>query len=156
MSSIKSSARCRGGNITHTMHFFARNHELGIVKTVREKWSFLVVLFSSFIGTSVSAAITSIDTGLINTAKRAGLNDTATVPQYVGGIISAILGVIGVIFRILIVYGGMLWMLAEGDETKVGKARGFIFHAIVGLIIVFSAYAITNFVVGTLITQSIQ
>jgi hypothetical protein len=111
-----------------------------------------LVLFAA----PVPAAITSGKTGLIETARTAGLNTAASVPKYVGGIISAILAIIGVIFLILIVYGGMLWMLAEGDETKVGKARGFIFHSIIGLILVFSAYAITNFVVNILITQAIQ
>lgn len=116
----------------------------------------MIVLFS-FLAQKVSAVITSGGTGLIDTANQAGLKTTTIdVPQYVGGIISAILGVIGVIFLVLIVYGGLLWMLAEGDETKVGKARGFIFHSIIGLILVFSAFAITNFVVNILITESIQ
>ncbi|GEM_PF-854181 len=117
----------------------------------------VVSFFLFFLWTKTVSAITSVDTGLKATADQATLNTTVTadVPHYVGGIVSAILGIIGVIFLVLIVYGGLLWMLAEGDETKVGKARGFIFHAIIGLILVFSAFAITNFVVNILITQAI-
>lgn len=121
----------------------------------RKKISFAIFLASFFLCSKVSA-LDSSQTGLSQTAQRATLNVTKTVPQYVGGIISAILGIIGVVFLILIVYAGILWMLAEGDETKVGKARGLIFHAIIGLILVFSAYAITRFVVDILITQSIK
>lgn len=117
--------------------------------------SYAMLAVSIFFATKVSA-LTSAGTGLTQTAERATLSVTKTVPQYVGGIIGAILGIIGVIFLILIVYAGILWMLAEGDETKVGKARGLIFHAIIGLILVFSAYAITRFVVDILITQSIK
>ncbi|MEK7123168.1 MAG: hypothetical protein AAB855_04935, partial [Patescibacteria group bacterium] len=71
-------------------------------------------------------------------------------------VINAALGIIGVVFLVLIVYGGLMWMLSEGDETKVGKARGLIFHSIIGLIIVLGAYAITNFVVTSLIQKTVQ
>jgi len=103
-----------------------------------------------------AAALTAGETGLRTTATNAGLNTATSIPQYVGSIISAILGIIGVVFLILIVYGGMQWMLAQGEEKKVGDARGLIFHAIIGLILVFSAYAISNFVVGALISQAIK
>jgi len=36
-------------------------------------------------------------------------------------------------------------MMAEGNEQKVGKAKDLITNAIIGLIIVFTAYAITAF-----------
>ena len=102
-------------------------------------------------------ALTSAETGLVNTASNAGLRTSDfSVQQFVGTVINAALGIIGVVFLILIIYGGLMWMLSEGDETKIGKARGLIFHSIIGLILVLSAYAITNFVVGTLITQTIQ
>ncbi|MDP2631064.1 MAG: hypothetical protein Q8P56_06710 [Candidatus Uhrbacteria bacterium] len=122
-----------------------------VFKNISCAVSFALVFFAT-----KASALTSANTGLSQTAGRATLKVGQTVPQYVGGIVSAILGIVGVVFLILIVYGGILWMLAEGDDTKVGKARGLIFHAIIGLILVFSAYAITNFVVDVLITQSIQ
>lgn len=105
---------------------------------------------------AVHAAITSADTGLSATATNAGYQPNVSVPQFVGVIINAALGIIGVVFLVLIVYGGMLWMLSEGDETKVGSARGLIFHSIIGLILVLSAYAITSFVVGSLIKGTLN
>lgn len=139
------------------MHTILVRKRCSFLSSTREKISCGLIALALFFGGKVSAAITSSQTGLPTTAQTAGLNITRVdVPQYVGGIISAILAIIGVVFLILIVYGGLLWMLAEGDETKVGKARGFIFHSIVGLILVFSAYAITNFVVNILIQQAIQ
>lgn len=104
-----------------------------------------------------AVVLTPADTGLPETAANAGYRTTGTsVPQFVGVIINAALGIIGVIFLVLIVYGGMLWMLSEGDETKVGNARGLIFHSIIGLILVLSAYAITSFVVGSLIKGTLN
>lgn len=106
----------------------------------------------------VHALLSPSETGLDTTASRAGLRTTGgfNIQEFVGSAVNAVLGIIGVVFLVLIVYGGMLWMLSEGDETKVGKARGLIFHSIIGLILVLSAYAITNFVVSAVIKQTVQ
>ncbi len=70
-----------------------------------------------------------------------------------GILIGAILSFIGIIFMILIIYGGILWMTATGNEQQVTKAKGLIFQAVIGLIIVLSAYAITAFI-GRQLTDS--
>ena len=40
----------------------------------------------------------------------------------------------------------MVWMLARGEEDRITKARETIIAAVIGLVIVVSAYAITNLV----------
>lgn len=64
----------------------------------------------------------------------------------VARIINAILGLLGTIFLVLIVYAGFLWMTAGGDEGKIEKAKGLIWNGVLGLIIILAAYAITWFV----------
>lgn len=76
--------------------------------------------------------------------------DTGKIPEFVGGVLNGLFTVLGLVFLGLMVYGGMLWLLSEGQEKKVSQARGFIFHSIVGLILVLAAFAITNFVVTEL------
>ncbi|MFA7365039.1 MAG: hypothetical protein WCZ12_01605 [Patescibacteria group bacterium] len=66
----------------------------------------------------------------------------------IGIVIGAILSFIGVIFMVLIVYAGFSWMTARGNDQQVEKAKNLIFRAIIGLIIVLAAYAITTFVGG--------
>lgn len=61
-------------------------------------------------------------------------------------VIKAILSITGLIFLILMVYAGMLWMTARGDEGQVDKAKEIIQAAIIGLAVTVSAYAITVFV----------
>jgi len=61
-------------------------------------------------------------------------------------IIKAFLSLLGLIFVILVIYGGYNWMTAGGDEAKVEKAKKIIQRAIIGLIITVAAYAITEFV----------
>jgi hypothetical protein len=68
----------------------------------------------------------------------------------VGFYIQTVLGFIGVLFLILTIYAGFLYMTAEGDDTKAKKGLDMIKGAIIGLIIVSSAYAISSFVFGKL------
>jgi len=73
-----------------------------------------------------------------------------------GKIIQVALSLVGVIFLVLTVYGGIVWMKARdlGDK-EIEKARAIIKNAVVGLIITIAAYAITAFVVSSLQTQLI-
>jgi cbb3-type cytochrome oxidase subunit 3 len=64
----------------------------------------------------------------------------------VGQIVGAILSFIGVILLILVIYAGILWMTAAGNEKKTEQAKDILVSAIIGLIIVLSAYAITAFI----------
>ncbi len=67
-----------------------------------------------------------------------------------GTIVGAALAFIGVLFFILMIYGGFLWMTAQGNDQQIEKAKNLIIAAVIGLIIVMSAYAITAYIGGTL------
>lgn len=69
------------------------------------------------------------------------------------GAITILLGFLGVIFLVLMIYGGWLWMTAQGNEEQTTKARKIIFDAIIGLLILAAAYIITV-VVGAYIFES--
>ncbi len=79
-----------------------------------------------------------------------GLLRTESIPQLLGKYIGSILAFIGTIFFLLMIYGGVSWMTSSGDDKKVTKAKDLIVAAVIGLIIVLSAYAITAFVGNTL------
>jgi hypothetical protein len=51
---------------------------------------------------------------------------------------------------ILMIYGGYNWMTAAGDEQKIDKAKDTIRAAMIGLIIIIAAYAISIFVISRL------
>ena len=72
------------------------------------------------------------------------------VPAIIGTVIQALLGLIGLIFLVLMLYAGYNWMIARGEEEKVEKAKDTITRAIIGLIIVVGAYAIWAFVFARL------
>ncbi|MFA5022284.1 MAG: hypothetical protein WC508_04365 [Patescibacteria group bacterium] len=77
--------------------------------------------------------------------------DEQTFARTIAEIIKIILGFLGVIFLILIIYAGLLWMTSAGNEEKVKNAKDIIIAAAIGLTIVLAAYAITIFVVDNLL-----
>lgn len=62
-----------------------------------------------------------------------------------GRIIKAILGLVGSVSLLMFVIGGFLWLTSAGNEERVKKGRQTIVWAALGLIIVFSSYAVLKF-----------
>lgn len=79
-------------------------------------------------------------------ALKSGIAGKTDVASAVGAIISAVLGMVGILFFLIIVYAGFTWMIARGNTEKVDKSKDMIEGAVIGLIIVMAAYAITRFV----------
>lgn len=94
---------------------------------------------------------------LTKTAKDGGYKvdgvDEQTLPKFVGSIIQTILGLLGVLFAILIIYAGILWMMADGDGQEINKSKGIIKNSIIGLAIVLSAMVVTRFIANVLSTS---
>ncbi|MCX6740627.1 MAG: IPT/TIG domain-containing protein [Candidatus Parcubacteria bacterium] len=65
-------------------------------------------------------------------------------------IINALLGLLGLIAVVLIIYGGVLYMTAHGEQEKVQKAKKLLIAALIGLVIVIMAFSIANFVFSAL------
>lgn len=76
------------------------------------------------------------------------------LPIMIGRIIRTLLGLLGIIFLVLIVYAGFLWMTARGESDPVDKAKDIIKQAIIGIIIVFVAYALTGFIINAIVTAT--
>ncbi|MDP3836648.1 MAG: hypothetical protein Q8Q67_00905 [bacterium] len=97
----------------------------------------------------------SEQSGLDKTGAAAGYDIGASAPTlegYVSKIITVIISVLGVIFLALIIYAGITWMTAQGNEEKVRKAKELLTESIIGLIIVLAAYAISYFVLQLVLT----
>lgn len=91
---------------------------------------------------------------LINVSSSAqyklNITQDTTLAASIGKIISYILSMLGIIFLVLLVYGGFIWMLARGDSEEVNKSKDIIINAVIGIIIVLMSYAITYYVVAKL------
>jgi uncharacterized protein with PQ loop repeat len=73
------------------------------------------------------------------------------LPTIIGNIINIVLGFIGILLLVYILYAGFLWMTAGGNEDKVKEAKTMIKNAIIGLVIVIAAFAISTFVLSSII-----
>ena len=70
------------------------------------------------------------------------------LPQAVIGILNVIIGLLGIVAVIAIVFGGVQYMTSSGDAGKVKKAKDTILYAVIGLIVCILAFAIVNFAIG--------
>jgi amino acid transporter len=67
--------------------------------------------------------------------------------KIVANVIQALLGVMGLVAVIIILYAGFIWMTAQGDEDKVKKAKDMLKNGVIGLIIILLAYALATWAV---------
>lgn len=75
-----------------------------------------------------------------------GLQSSARADNIIGSIIKTVLSLLGIIFLILMIFSGYQWMTAGGNEDQVSQAKSRIKNAVIGVIIVIMAYAITAFI----------
>ena len=63
-------------------------------------------------------------------------------------VIQYIIGLLGAVAIIIIIYAGFMWMTAGGSDEKVGKAKKTLMAGLIGLGIIILAYAIASFVIS--------
>ncbi|SRR6056297_1647796 len=86
--------------------------------------------------------------GLQTTADEANISVSNTSPvAAIGKAINILLSVLGVIFLIVVLYGGVLWLTAGGEAENVKKARRMLIEGAIGLIISLGAYSLSEFIV---------
>ncbi|KKQ27552.1 MAG: hypothetical protein US42_C0008G0063 [Candidatus Magasanikbacteria bacterium GW2011_GWC2_37_14] len=61
-------------------------------------------------------------------------------------IINTVLGLLGMVSVVIIIYAGFKWMTAGGNEENATSARKILFSAVIGLVIILSAYSIARYV----------
>lgn len=117
----------------------------------------LAMAFFNFATSPVSAQRFNFreDSGMDITASEAGFatgEKAESVDSIVGMVIYAILGFVGTIFLVLIIYSGVQWMMVQemgGDnKNKINKAKQTLFNAIIGLFITLGAYVLSYFIIS--------
>src|SRR5512135_2936714 len=71
---------------------------------------------------------------------------TTDIRTTIARIISYFLGFLGIIAVGIMLYAGFLWMTAGGNEEKVSTAKRWMINGTIGLVIIMSAFAITQFI----------
>ena len=87
----------------------------------------------------------SVKKGVANVA---GNNNPDIEKQVVPNIINTMLLIVGAGAVIMIIYGGIQYIISHGDSGKIAAAKNTILYAVVGLVFAILAYSIVNFVVS--------
>ena len=126
-----------------------------MIKNISKILIIIFFVFSLLFCQSVFAA----DIGELLTAigESAGYSDSGDVDEdsiviALAKIINILLGFLAVIFVILIVYAGFLWMTAAGKEEQVGTAKKILIRSLIGVIIILGSYIVAWFVMSKLST----
>ncbi len=108
-----------------------------------------VLFFTALIAPTTAAGDLSIQGGA-NSAKG---SDQVTDLFGSAGIFSTItntlLFILGAISVIMIIIGGLRYVISGGDSNAVSAAKNTILYAVVGIIVAILAYAVINFVINS-------
>jgi len=88
-----------------------------------------------------------------NISSEFNLGTNTDLKQVIINIVKILLGFLGLIAVLIVLYGGFQWMTAAGNEEKVSSARATLTAGLIGLIIILAAYAIAAFVIKTFTEQ---
>lgn len=117
---------------------------------MKKLFVFLASLATLTMFAAPALAIGAGNWGLDTTADKSGYtvngktSDTAEV--LIARIVTAVLSILAILFFALMLYGGIRWMTARGNEEFVLKAKNIVEAAIIGLVLVMGSAAITQFV----------
>jgi hypothetical protein len=78
-----------------------------------------------------------------------------SLPQGLGGAIRVFTGIAGAIALVMFVYGGIMWIISQGEEKKVEDAKKILTNAAIGLVLIFGAYFFTSSIVAAILTQAV-
>lgn len=96
----------------------------------------------------VSTVLAQGDTITLEPPKGSGFENLPSLdlPTIIQRAIGIVLVVAAVIFFFVLVIGGIKWILSGGDKAQTESARNQITAALVGLVIVFAAWAIIKLI----------
>jgi hypothetical protein len=77
-----------------------------------------------------------------------GTRENEGLLDFISAAIRTVLGVVGAILLLLIIYGGFTYATAAGAEEKVKKGRQILTYAIIGIVIIAVAWILTDYVIG--------
>jgi hypothetical protein len=85
-----------------------------------------------------------------NVQQTTGLG-TTDIRIVIAKIIRYLLGFLGIIAVLLIMYAGWLWMSSGGNEEKVARAKKTLINAVIGLVIIIASFGIVTFILNRLL-----
>lgn len=111
-----------------------------------------ILLLANIVKAAEDYGLKDMATKLGYSAGQSGNSGDVTMLGLIGAGIQVVLGLLGTIVLIMIIYNGFVWMTAAGDSDKIKKVKDSLMSLFAGLVIVLLSYAISNFVVDNLMS----
>lgn len=92
-----------------------------------------------------NSLLAAADINLKPSGQFSGLGNL-TIGGIVSGLIRGVLVVAAIVFFFILVIGGIKWIASGGDKAQTEGARNQITAALIGLVIVFAAWAIVQLI----------
>jgi len=99
---------------------------------------------------TIPSGLVGANDALNNAANFSDLKGAGDLPILIGKGINIVLGILGILFLIFVVYAGFLYLTAQGSDEPVKKAKKLLTTAVIGLVLIIAAFAISNYVIGAL------
>lgn len=120
-----------------------------------------IIIVVAVVSTAVCLAVSIPAAAQINpldaSCNAAGANKSkelcsggGSLEDVLANVISAMIFLIGAAAVVAIVIGGIYYVTAAGDESKVKSAKNTIMYAVIGLILAVVSYGIVDFVLTRL------
>ena len=112
---------------------------------------FLLTALWVYVPTTAQATMSGSANNVVWGGQAEPIQDRAGIgnddPRYIAAnLINVVLGFLGIISVVLIIYAGFKWMTAAGNDEQVASAKKLLVWAVIGLVIILSAYALAAFV----------
>lgn len=83
----------------------------------------------------------------LETGAETGLG-TRDLKELIVSVVKVILGFLGIAAVLVLIYGGFIWMTANGEAEKVEKGKKIVVQMAIGLAIILSSYLIVSYILG--------
>lgn len=116
------------------------------------KWLSALTLSLILLAPATASAFSLSDTGLKETGGTvyAGQDDIGIGEFLATNVVTPLFAIAGAIYFVLLIYVGILWMIDQGNSENVKKAKSILVYSTIGLIILVSAYAISEYILELL------
>ncbi len=112
---------------------------------------FYLTLLSFFLLPQTSFAVVDPMGSLQEAGSRSGLNTNLSATDIIARTINAILGLVGSVFVVLIIWSGFRWMTSAGNTDQIKKAKETMVSSVIGLAIIIASYVISYTILTVLV-----
>lgn len=120
-------------------------------QTIKRAMYLLATVMAGLFFTTLSAwAQNSNTNSVVNTDLDINLGGASPI-EVIISVINWSMGILALIAVIIIIVGGVIWMLSRGEEEKITQAKAFLRNGLIGLVIVLSAWGVAVYVLNLLL-----